>query len=131
MYADYGDYTTCGGTASSAEITPMLLRASDDIDSLTFSRIVAIGWDNLTGFQQSMVCRAVCAQADFLLENGDAVDSAMASYAINGVSMTFGNAALYSVLNGVAVSNRALAYLKRSGLSSLLAYPPEVDHALA
>lgn len=131
MYADYGDYVECGGTASEEEITPMLARAEDDIDSLTFSRIVAIGWDNLTGFQQSMVCRAVCAQADFLLENGDAVDSAMASYAINGVSMEFGNASLYQLRDGVAVSNRAMGFLKRSGLASLMAYPPEVDHALA
>lgn len=131
MYADYGDYIECGGLASQDAVEPMLARACDDVDSLTFSRIVAIGWDNLAGFQQSMVCRAVCAQADFLLENGDAVESAMASYSINGVSMTFGNSALYSIRNGVAVSNRAMGYLKRSGLASLMAYPPEVDHALA
>ena len=131
MYADYGDYTTAGGTASSEQITPLLAKAQGDIDAITFSRIVGIGWDNLTGFQQEMVCRACCAQADFLLENGDAVESAMASYSINGVSMAFGNAALYSIQNGVAVSNRALAYLKRSGLASLMAYPPEVDRALA
>lgn len=131
MYADYGDYVACGGTATQEEIAPMLARAEDDIDSLTFSRIVAIGWDHLTAFQQSMVCRAVCAQADFLLENGDAVDSALSSYAINGVSMEFGNAALYGIVDGVAVSNRAMGYLRRTGLASLIAYPREVDRALA
>lgn len=131
MYADYGDYVDCGGTATVEEITPYLAKAQDDIDALTFSRIVAIGWDNLTGFQQSMVCRAVCAQADFLRENGDAVESAMSSYAINGVSMTFGNAALYTIQDGVAVSNRAMGYLRRTGLPALIAYPREVDHALA
>lgn len=128
MYADFAYYSgTYGGTATEQEITPLLQAANDACDALTFSRINAIGWDNLTEFQQGLVRRFCCAQADFLLQNGDAVYSAMQSYSINGVSMTFGNAALYTVQGGTAVSNEALALLKRTGLTSLMFAPQEVD----
>ena len=132
LYADWAYYSgTYGGAASEEEITPKLAAANDACDALTFSRINAIGWDGLTPLQQDCVRRFCCIQADFLLENADAVDSAMTRYAINGVSMEFGNASLYTVRNGVAVSNRAMAVLSQSGLASLIAFPPEVDHALA
>ena len=132
MYADWAYYSgEYGGTATQQAITPMLNAANDACDALTFSRIIAIGWENLTELQQDLIQRFCCAQADFLLENGDAVNSAMQSYSINGVSMTFGNPALYSIQNGVAVSNAAFELLKRTGLTSLMFYPPEVDRALA
>lgn len=132
MYADWTYYSeTYGGSGAQAEVEPLLERASDDIDNLTLSRICAIGWDKLTDFQRSKIQRACCIQADFLRENADAVESAFKEYAINGVKMVFGNDALYKVIDGVAMSNAAYALLKQTGLTSLFAYPQEVDHALA
>lgn len=137
MYADYAYYEqTYGGTAAEEDITPKLQAASDAIDVLTFSRINAIGWEKFTKFQQDKILRACCIQADFLFENADAVESAMTHYSINGVTMEFGNASLYQVIDGTAISNAAYSLLKLTGLASRFIYPPEVDayevdHALA
>lgn len=131
-YADYTFYSgTYGGSASRADVEPMLERASEAVDAVTFCRINAVGWDALTQFQRNKVQLACCRQADFLLENGDAVGSAMTRYAINGVSMEFGNDALYQVVAGTPMENAAMALLRQTGLAALMAYPREVDHALA
>lgn len=126
-YADYATYKANGGTAPERDILPMLDAASDAIDALTFDRINAIGWDRLTERQRDLVERACCLQADFLLDNGDAVYSAMTRYSINGVTMEFGNAALYRVVGGVAVSNQAWRLLMRTGLACLMARGREVE----
>ena len=126
-YADWTYYSeTYGGTASEEEAEPMLERASDAVDSVTFSRINAIGWERLTAFQQDLVRKACCIQADFLMENGDAVETALSAYSINGVSLQFGNDALYKVVGGTAMDNRAYSMLQRTGLAALMAYPREV-----
>lgn len=126
-YADYAYYTgTYGGEAEYEEIMPLLEAASDNIDALTFNRIEAIGFDKLKPFQQEKVQRACCLQADFLLDNAEAIESAVESYAINGVSMTFGNPSLYSVVGGVPVRNSALSLLRATGLASGFVYPREV-----
>ena len=114
------------GELGTAEVAPLLEEASAAIDAVTFCRIVAVGWDRLTEFQQDRVRRACCVQADFLHENADAVRSALTSYSINGVSMEFGNAALYEVVGGTPVANAAMALLRQTGLASLMAYPQEV-----
>lgn len=130
-YADWTYYfEVYGGTAEESVITPKLQLASDAIDAVTFSRINAVTWEKLTEFQQACIQRACCVQADFLNENADAVESAMSHYSINGVTMEFGNAALYTVINGTAMSNAAYSLLKQTGLTSLIAYPPEVYHAI-
>lgn len=126
-YADYAYYVEQGGTGAQRDILPLLDAASDAIDALTFDRIRAIGWERLTDFQRDLVMRACCKQADFLYDNADAVGSAMTRYSINGVTMEFGNAALYRVVGGVAVSNEAYRLLARSGLTCLLARGREVE----
>ena len=132
MYADWSYYSgTYGGSMPQAAAERMLQAATDAIDTVTFSRIVAKGWDNLTEFQQDLVRRACCMQADFLNENADAVQSAMTSYSINGVSMAFGNPALYTIVNGTAMGNAAMSLLRRTGLASLIAFGPEVERAMA
>ena len=131
-YADYTFYAeTYGGTAPEVEVAPLLERASEDIDVVTFCRINAVGWDRLTTFQRNKVQLACCQQADFLLDNADAVGTALSSYAINGVSMSWGNSALYQVVQGVPMANAAMGLLRQTGLTALMAYPPEVDRALA
>lgn len=132
LYADWTYYSeTYGGEATQDAIAKKLLDASDDIDVLTYSRIVALGWEKLTEFQKACIQKACCVQADFLLENADAIESAMTHYSINGVTMEFGNAALYTVENGTAISNRAYSLLQQTGLTSLIAFHREVDRALS
>ena len=131
MYATYADYQARGGVQPQGVIAPLLQRASDDCDALTFGRVAHLGFDNLTEFQQAQIKAFCCEQADFLEANADAVESAMEAYAINGVSMKFGNAALYSVRSGLPVSNRAWALLEATGLTARCAAPWESDRALA
>ena len=118
-YADYSWYAgEFGGKLAEDEAAPLLERASDAVDKLTFSRIPALGWDGLTEFQQGKVRRACCLQAEFLAENADALESPLAAYAVNGVSMQFGNGSLYRVEGGLPVANAALACLAATGLMS-------------
>lgn len=125
-YADYDWYRDAFDGKAGEGITLYLDRASDAIDALTLNRIRALGWDSLTEFQQGNVRRACCIQADFLAENADALDTALSAYAINGVSMQFGNGALYQVVGGVPVANAALALIRATGLASLMAWRREV-----
>ena len=127
VYADWEYYLReYHGEGLRVDVEPLLEAASDNIDALTFNRIEAIGFDKLKPYQQEKVRRACCLQADFLLENAEAIASAVESYAINGVSMTFGNPALYSVVGGVPVRNSALSLLRATGLASGFVYPQEV-----
>ena len=127
MYLTFEQYEELGGTALENDIVPKLQEASDHIDALTFYRIRARGWDRLTSFQQENIQRACMVQADFLFENADAVASAMSEYAINGVHMKFGNAALYSIVAGVPISNVAKGLLDATGLTVRMALGREVE----
>lgn len=126
-YADWTYYSEeFGGAGEQAVIEPMLVRASDAVDALTYCRINAIGWDALTEFQREKVRRACCLQADFLAGNAEALESPLESYSINGVAMSFGNAALYTLVGGVPVANSALSLLRATGLTARLFHPSEV-----
>lgn len=127
MYVDYETYVANGGTASEQDITPKLATASDNVDALTFYRIRRKGWDALTEFQREQLERAIVVQAEFLYENADAVESAMEEYSINGVTMKFGNKALYSIESGIPINNVALTLIQSTGLASRMATYSEVE----
>lgn len=99
------------------EVTEEDLRqASRHIDSLTYNRIVAAGFDNLTEFQQGIIKEVCCRQAQFEVENADIVDSVLSSYSINGVSMGFGAGWNIVTQNGVAMRRDVYALLEQTGL---------------
>lgn len=99
------------------EVTEEDLRqASRHIDSLTYNRIVAAGFDNLTDFQQGIIKEVCCRQAQFEVENADIVDSVLSSYSINGVSMGFGAGWNIVTQNGVAMRRDVYALLEQTGL---------------
>lgn len=59
MYATYTYYSdSYGGGLDEATATPLLERASDIVDTLTFNRIVKITFGNLTTYQQERVQKA-------------------------------------------------------------------------
>lgn len=93
-----------------------LIQASRHVDSLTFNRIVAMGFDNLTDFQKEIIIEVVCRQARFEAENAGLIDSVLASYSINGVSMTFGNSWNIEVQDGIAMHKELYALLRQTGL---------------
>lgn len=101
------------------ELEKRLKQASRHIDSLTFNRIIAKGFDNLTSFQQEIVKECTCELANFEYENEDVIQSVLQNYSINGVSMSFGSSWNVMVQNGVAIMRTTYAKLMQTGLCSL------------
>lgn len=85
------------------EINRYLWMASRDIDVLTFNRITAAGFDQLTEYQQETIKEVVCRHASFLCENEEMLETYLAAYSINGVSMNFGDSWNLKVQDGVAI----------------------------
>lgn len=101
-----------GGAVTTAD----LRQASRHIDSLTFNRIVAAGFENLTDFQKEIIKETVCRQAAFESENADLISSVLSSYSINGVSMGFGDSWNVIIQDGVAMLKDVYALLRQTGL---------------
>lgn len=93
-----------------------LISASRHIDSLTFNRIVAKGFENLTEFQQEIIKTVCFDMANFECENQDLINSVLQSYSINGVSMQFGSSWNIAVVNGVAIRRDTYNLLMQTGL---------------
>ena len=117
-YADAGYYKEVyGGTVIPEELLEKCLKdASRHIDALTYNRIVGRGISSLTQFQQDIVNECVCKQAEFEYENEDMLKSVLAQYAINGVSMTFGESWNMHIQSGVAIAKEMYALLCQTGL---------------
>lgn len=99
------------------EIDKYLKRACLDIDTLTFNRIVARGFDNLTTFQKNIIKGVICEHAEFLFENSDLLESVLSSYSINGVSMSFGNSENVKIIDGVVIKQSLYRHLLQTGLT--------------
>lgn len=115
-YADMG-YTDL----PSDDVTKFLTEASRNVDTLTFNRIVAKGFANLTEFQQDIIKQVVCEQADFLYDNADAIASVLDSYSINGVSMRFGTGFNVIMEGGLPIQSTTYSLLQQTGLCCRLA----------
>lgn len=120
MYQPYvtpTEYATLGYSTVPAEKLPeFVTTASRNVDTLTFNRIVAIGFDKLTAFQQELVKDVVCKQASFLYENADAIASILDKYSINGVSMEFGSGFNVVIEGGLPIQSTVYSLLKQTGL---------------
>lgn len=118
MYADIEFYkNTYKGTLDDADIDKALQQAGRHIDTLTYNRIVAIGFENLTEYQQGIIKECECLMADWETDNADYINSMLSSYSLNGASMSFsGNSASAVVMNGVAVSRDIYSHLQKSGM---------------
>ena len=118
IYADEAFYKNeYLGTHTSEQLNRILKTASQHIDTLTFNRIVGMGFDNLTPFQQSVVREVCCQMADFMIENKDLIETTLSSYSINGVSMAFGDNWNVVTSQGIALSRSTFELLKQSGLT--------------
>lgn len=90
-----------------------LERASDQIDTLTYNRIVGIGFDNLTEFQKDKIKKAVCIHAEFIEQYGSYIDIPLSGFSAGSVSVSF-NA---QKVNGITTTQEVLNYLKQTGLT--------------
>lgn len=105
------------GTIPEDKVQEQMDLASRHIDSLTFNRIIAKGYDNLTEFQKEILSRVCKAQAEFEYENEALINSVLSSYSLNGVSMGF-DAQGWNVCvnNGIVMHRATYELLKQTGL---------------
>lgn len=117
-YADITYYkdTYKGSSIPDEALEGALRQASRHIDTLTYNRIVGAGFDHLTQFQQDIIKEVCCTLADFEYENEEMLNSVLQSYAINGVSMTFGEGWNLVCENGVAMKRDTYELLSQTGL---------------
>ena len=118
MYAGIEYYkNTYKGNLKDADAEKALEKASRHIDTLTYNRIVAVGFDNLTEYQQGVIKECECLMADWETENTDYINSMLSSYSLNGASMSFtGQSASATVVSGVAVSREIYSHLQKCWL---------------
>lgn len=115
-YATPDDYALYGnGSIAPDKLAQALEQASDEIDILTYSRIIGKGFDSLTEFQQIRVKKSICQHADFMAQYGDFLNVPFSGYGAGSISMSFGDNQ-GSGAGGVKTSSAVLQLLKATGL---------------
>lgn len=115
-YATADDYARYGNGSIPPDKLPQALdQASDEIDILTYSRIIGRGFGNLTQFQRDRVIKAVCQHADFRFQYGAFLDVPFSGYGAGSISMSFGKDQ-GSGAGDVQSSSAVLNLLKATGL---------------
>ena len=118
MYRPYVNITEYKELTNNEIEEKYLKQASRDIDVLTFNRIVHKGFDNLTEYQKEIIKEVCVEHASFLNENEAMLKTYLASYQINGVSMSFGNSWNVHIDSGVAIDRSLYERLCSTGLCS-------------
>ncbi|PYG90142.1 hypothetical protein LY28_00022 [Ruminiclostridium sufflavum DSM 19573] len=110
--ADYYKDTYGGNIIPDEYINRQLEKASDQIDSMTFNRIIAIGINELTDFQQNRVKKAVCAHADFQYQYGPYLNMPVSGYSAGSISLSFKPVEA----GGIKTSEEVTNLIKATGL---------------
>lgn len=118
-YADKNYYTDTykGKLIGDEDLEQALEEASDQIDLLTYNRIVGRGFENLTAYQQNQVQKAVCTHADFVEQYGAYINAPLSGYSAGSISVSFNTDAI-AIQNGVKTSKEVFGYLQQTGLTS-------------
>lgn len=115
-YATVEDYKLYGNEQIPVEQLPAALeRASDQIDTLTYNRIAARGFEALTPFQADKVIKAVCQQVDFYYTYGDYINSPLSGYSAGSISLSFQAA---TGAGGVQTTDAVKSLLALTGLTT-------------
>lgn len=122
MYKPYISPTEYfGSVISEDDLLQMLTKASRNIDTITFNRIVAKGFDNLTEFQKEAIRDATVQLAEWIYENQEDLSTIFGGYSINGVSVNYANAPGIVQVNGVTVPTEVYDLVAQTGLCCLIA----------
>lgn len=114
MYLTRAEYLALKGEED-FNVEEAIARAQRDIDAMTYNRIQRRGFETLTQFQQTLVKEAVAEQAQFIGSNAELLNTPLASYSINGVSMSWDSGRVRRV-GGVYASDAAYNALMQTGL---------------
>ena len=105
------------------EVEKYLKLAQEKIDSITYNRIVAIGFSNLTVFQQEKIRDAICYQAEYIYSNGyNSEDNRdISSYSVLDISVSVDNSnSNKTIAQKENMSEPAYDYVHKTGLDSKL-----------
>ena len=114
-YVDVDFYNEYSGEVTEG-LERKLEKASDQIDSLTYNRIVGIGFNNLTQFQQDRIKKAICLHVDFTEQYGEYINSPLSGFSAGSISVSF-NSDTVKCINGVNTSSEVYNLLKQTGLT--------------
>lgn len=121
LYVDkeYYSNTFKGKIIFDEDIEKYLELAQEKIDSITYNRIVAIGFDNLTKFQKEKISKAICYQADYVFQNGynDENNRDVSSYSVLDISVSVDNSSNNkTIAQKVNMSEIAYDLVHKTGL---------------
>ena len=105
------------------EIEKYLKLAQEKIDSITYNRIVAMGFNNLTNFQQEKIRDAICYQAEYIYTNGynNEDNRDVSSYSVLDISVSIDNSnSNKTIAQKENMSETAYDYVHKTGLDSRL-----------
>lgn len=115
-YVDYDYYKdTYKGTLDNDTAIKLLEESSDQVDRLTYGRIRKRGFANLTEYQQEMIKKAVCYQADFISNYGEYLNIPIDGYSAGGISLSFSKD--NQGAGGIIADKKTLDYLSQTGLT--------------
>lgn len=97
-------------------VDKLLVEASDQVDRLTYGRIRKRGFNNLTEYQQEMIKKAVCYQAEFINSYGEYLNMPLSGFSVGDVSLSFNKDNQGS--GGIIADKKVLDYLAQTGLTS-------------
>lgn len=115
---EYYSNTFGGKNIPDEEIEQYLELAQEKIDSITYNRIVAIGFDNLTEFQKEKISKAICYQAEYIFQNGynDENNRDISSYSVLDISVSVDNSNNKTIAQKVNMSEIAYDLVHKTGL---------------
>lgn len=115
-YVDYQYYKNeFKGSLDEAEALKLLEESSDEVDKLTYGRIRRKGFDNLTEYQQRLIKKAVCYQAEFINKYGEYLNMPISGFSAGDISLTFNKD--NQGAGGVIADKKTLDYLSQTGLT--------------
>ena len=112
-----------GNKIPDKEIEKYLKLAQEKIDSITYNRIIAVGFDNLTEFQKEKIKEAICYQAEYIYTNGyNSEDNRdITSYSVLDISVSVDNSnSNKTIAQKNNMSEMAYDYIHKTGLDSKL-----------
>lgn len=117
MYLTFDEYKDLNPDAelTKERFKGLVSRAESEIDSLTFNRISASGFETLTDFQKSLVRSSVAEQLNFIDDNFELLNSPLSAYSVSGVSMSFDSAKVLNI-GAVITTNEVYGMLMQTGL---------------
>nr|DAL98405.1 MAG TPA: Head Tail Connector Protein [Caudoviricetes sp.] len=116
-YVDYEYYKdTFKGTLDEDTAIKLLNESSDQVDRLTYGRIRKRGFSNLTEYQQELIKKATCYQADFISSYGEYLNMPLSGFSAGDISLSFNKD--NQGAGGIIADKKTLDYLAQTGLSS-------------